>query len=73
MNDNEFEQFVSDNGKDILRFCRIVSCDKEINGPEDYILNESEKATIRKVVSGLPEKYRIPIHMMILLMQITNC
>lgn len=135
MNDNEFEQFVSDNGKDILRFCRIISCDKEMGdelyqdtmlkllekckkldceqnvksyalsvsvllwknqkkkyanrsrlvqvdsinrlesegvldikdeaspGPEDYIMNESEKVTIQKVVAGLPEKYRIPIQM----------
>ncbi len=35
MNTNEFEQFVQDNGKDILRFCRITCCDKE-TGDELY-------------------------------------
>jgi len=35
MNTNEFEQFVQDNGKDILRFCRMTCGDKE-SGDELY-------------------------------------
>lgn len=35
MNNNEFEQFVQDNGKDILRFCRMTCGDKE-SGDELY-------------------------------------
>lgn len=35
MNTNEFEQFIQDNGKDILRFCRITCGDKE-SGDELY-------------------------------------
>lgn len=35
MNTNEFEQFVTDNGKDILRFCRLTAGDEE-NGNELY-------------------------------------
>ena len=35
MNTNEFEQFVTDNGKDILRFCRLTAGDGE-NGDELY-------------------------------------
>ena len=35
MNNNEFEQFVQENGKDILRFCRIITGSTE-NGDELY-------------------------------------
>lgn len=35
MSTNEFEQFVQDNGKDILRFCRMTCGDKE-SGDELY-------------------------------------
>lgn len=35
MNNNEFEQFVMDNGKDILRFCRMTCGDRE-SGDELY-------------------------------------
>lgn len=35
MNTNEFEQFIQDNGKDILRFCRMTCGDKE-SGDELY-------------------------------------
>ncbi len=35
MNNNEFEQFVQDNGKDILRFCRMTCGDNEF-GDELY-------------------------------------
>ena len=35
MNKNEFEQFVQDNGKEILRFCRITCGNKE-SGDELY-------------------------------------
>lgn len=35
MNNNEFEQFVLDNGKDILRFCRMTCGDRE-SGDELY-------------------------------------
>lgn len=35
MNNNEFEQFVLDNGKDILRFCRMTTKDEE-SGSELY-------------------------------------
>lgn len=35
MNTNEFEQFIHDNGKDILRFCRMTCGDKE-SGDELY-------------------------------------
>ena len=35
MNNNEFEQFVLQNGKDILRFCRIITGNTE-NGDELY-------------------------------------
>lgn len=35
MNNNEFEQFVLQNGKDILRFCRIITENTE-NGDELY-------------------------------------
>lgn len=35
MNNSEFEQFVQDNGKDILRFCRMTCADKE-SGDELY-------------------------------------
>lgn len=35
MNTNEFEQFVMENGKDILRFCRLTAGDDE-NGDELY-------------------------------------
>ena len=35
MNNNEFEQFVLQNGKDILRFCRIISGSSE-GGDELY-------------------------------------
>ena len=35
MNNNEFEQFVLQNGKDILRFCRIITENTEI-GDELY-------------------------------------
>ncbi len=35
MNNNEFEQFVQDNGKDILRFCRMTCGDRD-SGDELY-------------------------------------
>ena len=35
MNTNEFEQFIQENGKDILRFCRMTCGDKE-SGDELY-------------------------------------
>ena len=35
MNNNEFEQFVQDNGKDILRFCRMT-CGNNESGDELY-------------------------------------
>ena len=35
MNHDEFEQFVRDNGKDILRFCRMTCCDSDA-GDELY-------------------------------------
>ncbi len=35
MNNEEFEQFIVDNGKEILRFCRIITCGKE-TGDELY-------------------------------------
>ena len=35
MNNDEFELFIMDNGKEILRFCRIITCDKE-TGDELY-------------------------------------
>ena len=35
MNNYEFEQFVQDNGKDILRFCRMTCGDKD-SGDELY-------------------------------------
>lgn len=35
MNDCEFEQFVRDNGKDILRFCRMT-CGNKDAGDELY-------------------------------------
>ena len=35
MNNEEFEQFITDNGKEILRFCRIITCDNEA-GDELY-------------------------------------
>lgn len=35
MNNSEFEQFVRDNGKDILRFCRMTCGGKEA-GDELY-------------------------------------
>lgn len=35
MNNNEFEQFVQDNGKDILRFCRMT-CGNNEAGDELY-------------------------------------
>ena len=35
MNNKEFEQFVLDNGKEILRFCRMTCADREA-GDELY-------------------------------------
>ena len=35
MNNNEFEQFIQKNGKDILRYCRMLSCNNE-DGDELY-------------------------------------
>ena len=35
MNNKEFEQFVLDNGKEILRFCRMTCVDREA-GDELY-------------------------------------
>ena len=47
MNKNDFERFVLDNGKDILRFCKITAGDEE-NGSElyqDTMLKLMEKLT----------------------------
>ena len=135
MNNNEFEQFVQDNGKDILRFCRMTCgnnesgdelyqdtmltllrkrqrldiqqnlrsyalsisillwknkkkkyanrnrlipmesidhtetkgnpaiADNTVTSPENSIIQEEEKNTVRQVVANLPEKYRLPIHL----------
>lgn len=135
MSNNEFEQFVQDNGKDILRFCRMTCGDKEsgdelyqdtmlkllvkkqrldlqqnvrsyalsismllwknkkkkyanrnrliqiesidrmetegnlaiaditVKSPENCILKEDEKNTIRQVVANLSERYRMPIYL----------
>lgn len=135
MNNNEFEQFVQDNGKDILRFCRMTCGDNEsgdelyqdtmltllgkrqrldiqqnirsyalsisillwknkkkkyanrnrlilmesidhietkgnlaiaditVISPENSIIQEDEKNTVRQLVANLPEKYRLPIHL----------
>ena len=35
MNNDEFEQFIQKNGKDILRYCRMLSCNNE-DGNELY-------------------------------------
>jgi len=135
MNNNEFEQFVQDNGKDILRFCRMACGNNEagdelyqdtmltllgkrqrldiqqnlrsyalsisillwknkkkkyanrnrlipmesidhietkgnlaiaditVISPENSIIQEEEKNTVRQVVANLPDKYRLPIHL----------
>ena len=45
MNKNEFEQFVRDNGKDILRFCRMTTKDEEYGNElyQDTMLKLLEK------------------------------
>ena len=132
MNKDEFEQFVLQNGKDILRFCRMISggieggdelyqdtmltlseklkkLDNEQNvksyaisvsvllwknkkkkysvreriaqigsleeyaesgeqfkakdDPEQLVMRKSETQALRELVSGLPEKYRIPLYL----------
>ena len=54
MNNNEFEQFVMDNGKDILRFCRMTCGDSE-SGEElyqDTMLKLLDKKQKSKTDSG---------------------
>ena len=135
MNHEEFEQFVMDCGRDILRFCRLTTGDRETGdelyqdtmltllekgarldpvqntksyalsvaillwknkkrkyanrrrlmpvdsmerveeesgldppddsaaSPDEYLLREDERHTVRKVVAELPEKYRLPIQL----------
>jgi len=48
MNNEEFEQFILDNGKEILRFCRIIACDKETGDElyQDTMLKLLEKRSL---------------------------
>ena len=61
MNNKEFEQFVLDNGKEILRFCRMTCADRE-DGDELYqdtmlkLLSKMRSLDYCKIPTGWPPR-----------------
>ena len=61
MNNYEFDQFVRDNGKDILRFCRMTCGDKD-SGDELY--QDTMLKLLEKTKPSVEIKTRFMFHMM---------
>ena len=60
MHNDEFEQFIMDNGKEILRFCRIITCDKETGDElfQDTMLTAFERKDKIKLYNDEPNEIK---------------